>query len=192
MKTTVKIFSVVVLFLSLLSVKSFAQDGKSSLETKTTYRVEAMKKNLALTDDQAKSVYDLIISTTNTEMALWKSGKSAEAIEEEKDNIQAAFMTSMQGILTADQYTKFNTANSPEENAKWRAWSMKNDLGLSDDQEKQVYDLIISTNQKRSAISTTDKAEMYKERVKLNDAFYATMKTILTAEQLEKFNKSEE
>jgi len=192
MKTTVRIFSVVVLFLSLLSVKSFAQDGKSSLETKTTYRVEAMKKNLALTDDQAKSVYDLIISTTNTEKALWKSGKSAEAIEEEKDNIQAAFMTSMQGILTAEQYTKFNTANSPEESAKWRAWSMKSDLGLSDDQEKKVYDLIISTNQKRSAISTTDKTEMYKERVKLNDAFYATMKTILTAEQLEKFNKSEE
>ena len=190
---TLKLFSVAAMLLLVLSLKGFAQDGDDKIVGRATAKAESMKAQFSLTDDQYKSVYDLFVSTMQKENALWTSGKSRMEMEAAKDQIHQDFVSGVKTIFTADQFTKFDapeTESSIEEGAKWRALKMQKALNLTEEQRKSVYDLIVSSTQKQNALKTSakDKNELYEGIIKLDDEFYAQVKTILTPEQMEKFN----
>ncbi|MBS1494702.1 MAG: hypothetical protein JST55_14400 [Bacteroidetes bacterium] len=192
---TLKLYSVVVLLLMLACVKGFAQDGDDKIVGTATAKAESMKAQFGLNDTQYKSLYDLFVTTIKKENALWTSGKSRLDMEAAKDQIHSDFVAGVKTIFTADQYAKFDkpqTKKSIKEGAKWRSAKMKDALGLSKKQTKSVYNLIVSTTTKQNKLSAKakDKTELYEGRIKLDDAFYAKMQNILTAEQFEMFNKN--
>lgn len=193
---TLKLFSVAAMLLLILSLKGFAQDGDDKVIGKATEKAESMKARFSLTDEQYNSLYDLFVSTIQKENALWVSGKSRLEMEAAKDQIHQDFVAGIKTIFTADQLAKFDapeTEAGMEEGAKWRAIKMQKNLGLSEEQRKSVYDLIVSTTQQQSALKTSakDKTALYEGRIKLDDEYYAAIKTILTPEQFAKFNMSD-
>lgn len=191
-----KLFSLVVLFVMLACVKGFAQDGDDKVVGRATEKAESMKAQFSLTDAQYKSLYDLFVSTIQKENALWTSGKSRIEMEEAKDAIHSDFVSGVKTIFTAEQYAKFDapqTEDGMKEGAKWRAIKMQKKLGLSEEQRASLYDLIVSTTQQQNALKTSakDKTALYEGRIKLDDEYYAKVKTILTEEQFAKFNSND-
>lgn len=191
-----KLFSLVVLFVMLACVKGFAQDGDDKVVGRATEKAESMKAQFSLTDAQYKSLYDLFVSTIQKENALWTSGKSRIEMEEAKDAIHSDFVSGVKTIFTAEQYAKFDapqTEDGMKEGAKWRAIKMQKKLGLSEEQRASLYDLIVSTTQQQNELKTSakDKTALYEGRIKLDDEYYAKVKTILTEEQFAKFNSND-
>ena len=188
--------SQVVLFVMLACVKGFAQDGDDKVVGRATEKAESMKAQFSLTDAQYKSLYDLFVSTIQKENALWTSGKSRIEMEEAKDAIHSDFVSGVKTIFTAEQYAKFDapqTEDGMKEGAKWRAIKMQKKLGLSEEQRASLYDLIVSTTQQQNELKTSakDKTALYEGRIKLDDEYYAKVKTILTEEQFAKFNSND-
>ncbi len=191
-----KLFSLVVLFVMLACVKGFAQDGDDKVVGRATEKAESMKAQFSLTDAQYKTLYDLFVSTIQKENALWTSGKSRIEMEEAKDAIHSDFVSGVKTIFTAEQYAKFDapqTEDGMKEGAKWRAIKMQKKLGLSEEQRASLYDLIVSTTQQQNELKTSakDKTALYEGRIKLDDEYYAKVKTILTEEQFAKFNSND-
>ena len=191
-----KLFSLVVLFVMLACVNVFAQDGDDKVVGRATEKAESMKAQFSLTDAQYKSLYDLFVSTIQKENALWTSGKSRLEMEAAKDQIHSDFVAGVKTIFTAEQYAKFDapqTEDGMKEGAKWRAIKMQKKLGLSEEQRASLYDLIVSTTQQQNALKTSakDKTALYEGRIKLDDEYYAKVKTILTEEQFAKFNSND-
>ncbi len=191
-----KLFSLVVILVMLACVKGFAQDGDDKVVGRATEKAESMKAQFSLTDAQYKSLYDLFVSTIQKENALWVSGKSRLEMEEAKDVIHSDFVSGVKTIFTAEQYAKFDapqTEDGMKEGAKWRAIKMQKKLGLSEEQRASLYDLIVSTTQQQNALKTSakDKTALYEGRIKLDDEYYAKVKTILTEEQFAKFNSND-
>ncbi len=191
-----KLFSLVVLFVMLACVKGFAQDGDDKVVGRATEKAESMKAQFSLTDAQYKSLYDLFVSTIQKENALWVSGKSRLEMEEAKDVIHSDFVAGVKTFFTAEQYAKFDspqTEDGMKEGAKWRAIKMQKKLGLSEEQRASLYDLIVSTTQQQNELKTSakDKTALYEGRIKLDDEYYAKVKTILTEEQFAKFNSND-
>ena len=82
------------------------------------------------------------------------------------------------------------TIKTPEEAANKRADKLKTELGLSDDQRAKVYAAILDRVTKVRAIKAkypSDKKAARKEIKPINDAFDTTIKSILTAEQVTKW-----
>lgn len=193
---TLKLFSVAAMLLLVLSLKGFAQDGDDKVVGKATEKAESMKARFNLTEAQYNSLYDLFVSTIQKENALWASGKSRMEMEAAKDQIHSDFVSNIKTIFTADQLAQFDapeTEDGMKEGAKWRAIKMQKKLGLSEEQRASLYDLIVSTTQQQNElkISAKDKTALYEGRIKLDDEFYAGIKTILTPEQFGKFNMSD-
>ncbi len=191
-----KLFSLLVILVMLACVKGFAQDGDDKVVGRATEKAESMKAQFSLTDAQYKSLYDLFVSTIQKENALWTSGKSRIEMEEAKDAIHSDFVSGVKTIFTAEQYAKFDapqTEDGMKEGAKWRAIKMQKKLGLSEEQRASLYDLIVSTTQQQNALKTSakDKTALYEGRIKLDDEYYAKVKTILTEEQFAKFNSND-
>ena len=191
-----KLFSLVVILVMLACVKGFAQDGDDKVVGRATEKAESMKAQFSLTDAQYKSLYDLFVSTIQKENALWVSGKSRLEMEEAKDVIHSDFVSGVKTIFTAEQYAKFDapqTEDGMKEGAKWRAIKMQKKLGLSEEQRASLYDLIVSTTQQQNELKTSakDKTALYEGRIKLDDEYYAKVKTILTEEQFAKFNSND-
>jgi Spy/CpxP family protein refolding chaperone len=117
-------------------------------------------------------------------------------MEEAKDQIHSDFVAGVKTIFTAEQYAKFDapqTEDGMKEGAKWRAIKMQKKLGLSEEQRASLYDLIVSTTQQQNELKTSakDKTALYEGRIKLDDEYYAKVKTILTEEQFAKFNSND-
>ncbi len=191
---TIKLFSVVVLLMMLVSLKAFSQDGDDKIVGKATDRAESMTKQFKLSDEQNKSLYDLFVSTMQKENTLYKSGKSRLDMEAGKDAIHQDFYNGVKTIFTEKQFTKFNkpeTKKSIEKGAKWRTAKMQTNLDLTKKQKKSVYNLIVSSTKKQKALVRPegDKTEYYNERIKLDDEFNSEIKNILTADQLAKYNQ---
>ena len=190
---TLKLLSVAALLVMLFSAKGFTQDGDDKIVAKATAKAESMKTQFSLDDAQYKSLYDLFVTTMQKENALYISGKSRMEMEEGKEVIHQDFVSGVKSIFTTDQFAQFDKPETKEgmmEGAKWRAAKMTKTLGLTDDQNKLLYELIVSTTEKQSALqaSAKDKTALYEGRIKLDDDFYAAVKTILTPAQFEKFN----
>jgi len=191
---TVKLFSVVILFVMLACVKGFSQDGDDKIVGKAAIKSESMKKQFGLSDEQTKLLNDLFVSTMQKENALWKSGKTRMEMEASKDQIHSDFVAGVKTIFTADQYAQFDkpqTSQGIKEGAKWRSEKMKADLDLTKKQTKAVYNLIVSTTKKQNKLKdkAKDKTELYEGRIKLDDEFYSKIEKILTADQFAKFNR---
>ncbi len=82
------------------------------------------------------------------------------------------------------------TPKTPEEVANKRADKLKTELALTDDQRAKVYAAELDRITKVRAIRAkypTDKKAARKEIKPVNDAFQTTLKGILTAEQITKW-----
>ncbi len=85
---------------------------------------------------------------------------------------------------------------TPEERAKMQTEAMQKGLALNDEQAKKVFDLNLDLSKKMDSIRTAsngDRDAMMGAMKSLNDLRGAKLKTILTKEQLEKYeaNKAE-
>ena len=82
------------------------------------------------------------------------------------------------------------TQKTPEDVATKRADKLKTELALSDDQRAKVYAAELDRITKVRAIRTkypNDKKAAHKEIKPINEAFQTTLKGILTAEQVTKW-----
>lgn len=97
--------------LMLLGTAAFAQRGGSDVtpEKRAERQTKMMTEKLALSADQQKQVYALQLTRTQKMQEMRASqDKSADA----RDRMKSAnddFQKSMDGILTADQKTKYDT-----------------------------------------------------------------------------------
>ena len=98
-------------------------------------------------------------------------------------------------VLLLGLFTIAFTANaqmpSPEEMAKKQTEAMKKDLGLSGDQEKQVYTLFLENTKTMQELmaSGADRTTMQEEFKKMQEVTVKKLKSILTEEQFSKFEK---
>lgn len=99
---------VVLLILGLFAVNSYAQtDGKTKKtpEQRAEKIAKRMQEKLSLSDAQYKSVYDLTLSTINQRASLKNMDKEARKTEMKKLRENQA--TQLKGILSSDQWTKW-------------------------------------------------------------------------------------
>ncbi len=121
---TIKFKSAVVMMFVLscllVSTQLFAQEKqRKTPEERASMLTDKMKKDLNLTDDQYKSVYDINLKYAKQNEEAFKNAQSKDekikiikASEEAKDQ-------ELKGVLTDDQYTKYQLMKDQmKENAK--------------------------------------------------------------------------
>jgi hypothetical protein len=84
---------------------------ESGIEEGAKWRAIKMQKSLNLTEEQRKFIYDLIVSSTKKQNELNASAKDKTALYEGRIKINDEFYASVKGILTADQFEKFNMSD---------------------------------------------------------------------------------
>lgn len=137
-----------------------------------------------------------------------------EAFKKQMETEKAANDAKMKSILNADQYTKWTALKkdhkgrgdhkghrdmkSPQERDQAHLQKLTTDLNLNADQQKKVSELLsdrstkmamLKKSRKDSDVAPTDaeKAAMKKQMKEDHKAYYAKMKSILTADQYKKW-----
>ncbi|NBR15418.1 MAG: hypothetical protein EBU01_12715, partial [Crocinitomicaceae bacterium] len=90
-------------------------------------------------------------------------------------------------LISASAFSQ--TTKTPEERAKHQTEKMKNELGLTADQEQKVYTINLGIDQKNEGVKTSTMTEEEKKKsLKYNNQARETMlKEVLTADQFTKF-----
>jgi len=84
-------------------------ETKKGMEEGAKWRAVKMQKNLGLTDDQTKSITELIISTTEKQNALVKPADGDKtAYYNERIKLDDEFYAGVKAILTPEQAAKYN------------------------------------------------------------------------------------
>lgn len=106
-----KIFALsLILAAVLLSANAvYSQDfGKKTPEERAQKRAERLQKDLSLSDDQYKQVYDLFLSQGQQMKALRESSEEDKTARKEKmKSIWQNTDASISGILSSEQNTKY-------------------------------------------------------------------------------------
>lgn len=102
-------FALVVLALLVSTNTIFSQDfGKKTPEERAQKRAERLQKDLSLSDDQYKQVYDLFLSQGQQMKALKESSEQDKTARKEKmKSIWQSTDASISGILSSEQNTKY-------------------------------------------------------------------------------------
>ncbi|MBS1494709.1 MAG: hypothetical protein JST55_14435 [Bacteroidetes bacterium] len=79
-------------------------DINKTPQERATMRADKMKLDLLLTDDQYKSVYNVLVTEITASMKLRNEGTDRETMRSEMMRIHEDADDQMKGILTADQY----------------------------------------------------------------------------------------
>jgi len=104
-------------------------------------------------------------------------------------------LTSLFTINTAfSQNTEKAPKKTPEERAKNRSEKMAKYLSLTSEQQQKVYDIWLSHCTQADALrnSTTDKETRKSEMKKLFESTDTQLQSVLTSEQLTKYNEMKE
>lgn len=105
------------LILGLFAVNSYAQTNdkvKKTPEQKAEKIAKKMQERLSLSDAQYKSVYELALSTVNQRASLKSMDKEARRTEMKK--LMETQETQLKGILSSDQWTKWESLKSEHKN----------------------------------------------------------------------------
>ena len=92
----------------------YTKNREESIEAKAQRDVDALDKQLVLTSEQKQKAHDIIVTKINKQIELRakysnrEDNTMAEQRKAELNSITDAYKTSMKGILTPDQITKFN------------------------------------------------------------------------------------
>lgn len=108
---------VVLLILGLFAVNSYAQTNdkvQKTPEQKAEKIAKKMQERLSLSDAQYKSVYELALSTVNQRASLKNMDKEARRTEMKK--LMETQETQLRGILSSDQWTKWESLKSEYKN----------------------------------------------------------------------------
>lgn len=171
-----KFVVLVFIFLSTIGI-SFAQEAD---EKEATSRLDILKKELSLTDEQAGKVKEAI---KKRRVAVKEANRKA------KQEAQETFDGDMKTILNAEQLKKFEERKEDMSTPQGRAERLTNrlekQLTLNEEQAKKTEAAALTRFTKLAEI---EKGKENKDaRKAVNQAFDAEMKTILTAEQFTKF-----
>lgn len=97
-------------------------------------------------------------------------------------------------LSTGNAYSQQDSKKTPEERAAKISEKMKEKLSLSDEQQKQVYDIMLShVNEMKGLKNSTEDKTLKHEKIKsLRESTHSKMNSILSSEQqvmLEKFRQ---
>ncbi len=115
MKKTHIIRTVFVLALAICAQLTFAQRGQMDPE-KRAERVSAdLKQALTLDDATTKKIYDLELARTQEAVKIRdKNAGDRDAMRESMKGVNEKFQTSIKGILTEDQFKKYQDWQAAE------------------------------------------------------------------------------
>lgn len=194
----------VLLFALAITAGVQAQEEKSkkSPEERSEIMTEKMAVELELTEAQ-KATIDGINTKYIVQMRSVRddASKTEEAKKEELKYVRQTWKKEVEKQLTEDQKTrleelkvqrKAEKALSLEDKARKKTDHMKEHLGLSTEQEEQVYQLNLKVGQKIQAIKENPdmSEEKKKEFIQGNKKdFKKVLSTILTDEQMAKFEE---
>lgn len=86
----------------------FAQETAQAPQQRAWNQLQWMKKNLSITDDQSQKIFPILFSSA-TKMENLKTAPAGTDRRQEMKNIQTSKESDLKGILTADQYTKYQS-----------------------------------------------------------------------------------
>jgi protein CpxP len=200
----------------VFAVGAFAQKGPKSEKTAeemANKRADKLKTELSLSDEQRAKVYQAHLDKMTKMKAIKdKNLEDKKAAAKEMKPVRDSFQANMKSILTADQYNKWEAAKkneqatrkekrkerankselTAEEMASKKADKLKTELSLTDEQCTQVYQAQLEKITQMKAIKAKnleDKKAKAKEMKPVNEAFQTKMKSILTPEQLTKWEE---
>lgn len=96
-----------IVFCSLVSLSSFAQEGKHDPQEMAKKLTEKMKTGLNLTDDQYSKVYDLNVKNITSMQDLRKEPGSKENKKQSFKNLRDEHQKELATVLTPEQMTKY-------------------------------------------------------------------------------------
>ena len=194
-----KVLRFALIGLCLSSGLTFAQEGKANAEAKAERMVEKMAENLELSDEQREKVEAVGVEMIQTKQKIKHDETISEEVQKEQlKALKETFNSEMKEILSEEQYAKFkenhrkNSGKSLEEKARAKADRMTEELGLSEEQNEQVYQLNLKVANKIKAIKERDDLsdEKKKEFIKGNKKDYkSVLSIILTEEQMTKLKE---
>jgi protein CpxP len=98
--------SAMMLCLFVVSIPTFAQQAQRTPEERAQRQMTWMQKNLTLTEDQDKKVYGILLHYANEADKTMNTPAGPEK-KAEKMDIQKAKDADLKGVLTGDQYQKY-------------------------------------------------------------------------------------
>lgn len=184
----------------------FAQENKPNPEVKANEMATKMAEHLELTDEQKEKVEAIGLEMIQTKQKIKQDESlSDDARKEQLKALHQEFKTEMKEVLTEEQYNKFKEhkkeqkdewkAKTLEEKAQMKTDKMAEMLELSEEQKEQVYQLNLKVANKIKAIKEREdlSEEKKKEFIRGNKKdFKAVLGTILTEEQMAKFEAMKE
>jgi protein CpxP len=98
-----------------MAVGAYAQDATKetrSPEEMANKKADKLKTELSLSDEQRTSVYTALLDRINKTRAIkakYENSKDKKAMRAEMKGVEESFDAAMKGILSADQYSKWQT-----------------------------------------------------------------------------------
>jgi protein CpxP len=99
----------------MMAAGAYAHDTskvKRSPEEMANRKADKLKTELGLNDDQRGKVYSVFLDKINKSEAIrakYKDSKDKKAMKAEMKTVEGGLETSLKGILTPEQYTKWQT-----------------------------------------------------------------------------------
>jgi Spy/CpxP family protein refolding chaperone len=170
---------VITLLFALCATVAFAQGE----EREANERVKVISEELSLTDEQKTKVMEAMKKRRIAVKEAQEMNRKARREAHE------AFDEDMKSILTAEQLKKFEERkedmSTPQGRAERLVGRMDKHVDLTDEQAKKVEAAALTRFTKLSELEKGKENKAARDAV--NAAFDAELKTILTAEQLKKY-----
>lgn len=99
----------------MITAGAYAQDSskvKRSPEEMANRKADKLKTELGLSDDQRGKVYTVFLDKINKREAIqakYKDSKDKKAMKAEMKTVEETAETNLKGILTTEQFTKWQT-----------------------------------------------------------------------------------
>ena len=109
-----KIFrlAVIAVTISLLGITSGHAQQKMTPDQRVQMRMDKMKTELSLTDDQVSKIKPILMDAQQKMTALRNSGGDPESMKAQRKTIMADSDKQVTALLTTDQQQKYNTMKS--------------------------------------------------------------------------------
>lgn len=176
----------------------FAQNNPSdsnSPEKRISRRVDRMKAEMKLTDDQAAKIKTLFLKQFDERQKT--EAKLKEIRKEEKQN-NLAGQQEIKNILTEEQFQMYmnkiekKKEDRINERTRFTLIILRDELKLSDDQYNQISNLLYERKSRVAEVRknfSNDENRMKEEMKKINKDFRFKIKTILNPEQMKKLRE---
>lgn len=159
------------------------KDQLSKINSEFMESINEVKDDTSLSRDQKKAKIETIVEKRHKDL---ESVLTAEQLEE----LKKVEKEKMDQKMQAAQQRKMEMKMTPEEHAKKKTDHLKEELALTDDQYNKVYELSLKVSEKIEAIKKDDTMDQERKKKFIHGNmkdFHNEMKSILTAEQFEKF-----